>query len=177
MIHSEGVGWADDKGVKAAGVHAGKSRGKSPTRRAVGKRTYWRKSVVDRERTSFRDIVYRRWNREEHILTATVLCNIKPKSPTRSSITIWWRLPGFWLLASARLDEIKGSHRHQVYEKANIEECYETTGKATSRVRWLDTRKGESYKGEEKDKEHRGRLVAQEMKNKIEKICLQRRHC
>ena len=55
----------------------------------------------------------------------------------------------------ARLDEMKGLYQYGVYEKVNIAECHEKTGKAPIRVRWLDINKGD-----EKNKEYRSRLVA-----------------
>jgi hypothetical protein len=63
------------------------------------------------------------------------------------------------LVTAAGLDEIKGLYQHGVYEKVDMEECWEKTGKAPIRVRWLDINKGD-----EKNKEYRSRLVAQEIK-------------
>ena len=63
------------------------------------------------------------------------------------------------LVEAARLDEIKGLYQYRVYNTVNIEECYEKTGKSPIRVRWLDINKGN-----EKNKEYRSRLVAQEIK-------------
>ena len=45
------------------------------------------------------------------------------------------------LVEAARLDAMKGLYQHGVYEKVNIEECWERTGKAPSRRRWLDMNK------------------------------------
>ena len=59
----------------------------------------------------------------------------------------------------ARLDEIKGLYQYGVYDKVREEECWEHTGKAPIRVRWIDINKGD-----EKNKEYRSRLVAQEIK-------------
>ena len=45
------------------------------------------------------------------------------------------------LVEDAGLDEIKGLYQHCIYEEVNIEECYEKTGKAPIRARWLDINK------------------------------------
>ena len=56
-------------------------------------------------------------------------------------------------------NEIKGLYQYRAYENANIKESYEKIGKAPMRVRWLDINKGD-----EKNKNYRSRLVAQEIK-------------
>ena len=48
---------------------------------------------------------------------------------------------------------------HRVYDKVKEEECWEKTGKAPIRVRWLDINKGD-----EKNKDYRSRLAAQDFK-------------
>ena len=63
------------------------------------------------------------------------------------------------LVEDARLDEIKGLYQYGVYDKVKTEECWQKTGKAPIRVRWLDINKGD-----ETNKEYRSRLVAQEIK-------------
>lgn len=62
-------------------------------------------------------------------------------------------------MTAARLDEITGLYQHGVYETVDIAECWETTGKAPIRVRWLDMNNGD-----EKIRGYNSRLVAQEIK-------------
>ena len=56
---------------------------------------------------------------------------------------------------AARLDEIKQVHTHGVYEKVPIEECWNQTGKAPIKTKWVDINKGD-----ELNEELRSRLVA-----------------
>ena len=60
---------------------------------------------------------------------------------------------------AARLDEIKQFHSHEVYEKVPIEECWNSTGKAPVKVKWVDINKGDNV-----NHEYRSRLVAKELK-------------
>ena len=50
-------------------------------------------------------------------------------------------------------------HRQQVYRVVPISECYETTGKAPVKVRWIDTNKGDPT-----NPNFRSRLVAKDIK-------------
>ena len=49
--------------------------------------------------------------------------------------------------------------KHQVYIKVPIQQCYDSTGKAPIKVRWIDINKGD-----EESREHRSRLVVKEIK-------------
>ena len=44
----------------------------------------------------------------------------------------------------ARKEEIAEVHKHRVYTKVPLEECYEKTGKAPIGTRWVDVNKGDS---------------------------------
>ena len=48
--------------------------------------------------------------------------------------------------------------KHRVYEKVDLDKCYQSTGKGPIGVRWVDTNKGDSV-----HPEYRSRLVAQEI--------------
>ena len=60
---------------------------------------------------------------------------------------------------AARLDEIKQVHKHKVYTKVPIEECWTRTGKAPIKTKWVHINKGD-----EVNMELRSRLVAKEIK-------------
>ena len=62
------------------------------------------------------------------------------------------------MVKEARKEEMAEVHKHGVYVKVNIEECYEKTGKAPIGTRWVDVNKGDSV-----HPEYRSRLVAQEI--------------
>ena len=59
----------------------------------------------------------------------------------------------------ARALEMDYLHRQQVYRVVPISECYETTGKAPVKVRWIDTNKGDPT-----NPNFRSRLVAKDIK-------------
>ena len=63
------------------------------------------------------------------------------------------------LVKRARQDEMQDIFKHGVYEKVNIEECWEKTGADPIGARWVDVNKGDSTRPE-----YRSRLVAQETK-------------
>ncbi len=55
----------------------------------------------------------------------------------------------------ARTEEMHEFHKHGVYTKVDVQECWDETGKGPIGVRWIDVNKG--------DKDHtkyRSRLVA-----------------
>ena len=56
-------------------------------------------------------------------------------------------------------DEIKHLHSYDVYEKVPIAECWNSTGKAPVKVKWVDINKGDNV-----NHEYRSRLVAKELK-------------
>jgi len=60
---------------------------------------------------------------------------------------------------AARLDEIKQIHSHDVYEKVPIDLCWQVTGKAPVKVKWIDLNKGDDI-----NHDYRSRLVAKELK-------------
>ena len=60
---------------------------------------------------------------------------------------------------AARLDEIQQIRNHKVYEKVPLGECHQRSGKASIKVKWLDTNKGDEI-----NKEYRSRLVAKQIK-------------
>ena len=45
----------------------------------------------------------------------------------------------------ARNEEIKAVHEHEVYHKRPIKECWDKTGKAPIKTRWIDIKKGIEY--------------------------------
>ena len=59
----------------------------------------------------------------------------------------------------ARALEMDYLHKQQVYRVVPISECYETTGKAPVKVRWIDTNKGDPT-----NPNFRSRLVAKDIK-------------
>ena len=59
----------------------------------------------------------------------------------------------------ARGDEIEEVHKHQVYRKVPIKECWDVTGKAPIQTRWLDINKGDKV-----HPDYRSRLVAKDFK-------------
>ena len=64
------------------------------------------------------------------------------------------------------MEEIKQIHKHGVYNKVPITQCWEETKKAPIRVKWLDINKGD-----EENEELRSRLVAMEF-NKEKRLDL-----
>ena len=48
----------------------------------------------------------------------------------------------------ARNEEIQEVHKHGVYRKVPIKECWDTLGKEPIKVRWLDINKGDSVNPE-----------------------------
>merc|ERR1712015_131224 len=71
-------------------------------------------------------------------------------------------ISGEWLnpdmVKEARKEEMAEVKKHRVYEKVDVTECYERTGKAPIGTRWVDVNKGDSV-----HPEYRSRLVAQEI--------------
>jgi hypothetical protein len=66
----------------------------------------------------------------------------------------------------ARSEEMQEFHKHGVYRKVPISECWDSTGKAPIGVRWVDINKGDKV-----HPELRSRLVAKEIKiNKREDL-------
>ena len=66
------------------------------------------------------------------------------------------------MMAKARIDEIKYFKEMGVYDKVNIHEAYDVTGKAPIAVRWVDINKGDSS-----SPLYRSRLVAKEFNTGI----------
>ena len=60
-------------------------------------------------------------------------------------------------IREARLEEIKQLYKHKVYTKVPISHCWEETGNAPIKVKWLDINKGD-----EENEGMRSRLVAME---------------
>ena len=60
---------------------------------------------------------------------------------------------------AARLDEIKQLYSHNVYDKVPLAECWQSTGRAPVKVKWIDINKGDNV-----NHEYRSRLVATEIK-------------
>ena len=71
-------------------------------------------------------------------------------------------ISGEWLrpdlVKTARSEEMEEVRKHQVYEKVDLEQCYNSTGRGPIGTRWVDTNKGDSV-----HLEYRSRLVAQEI--------------
>ena len=67
-------------------------------------------------------------------------------------------------VSKARMEEMKELHKHGVYLKVPIEECWRETGKKPIGVRWVDINKGDDV-----NPEYRSRLVAKEIK--VHKNC------
>ena len=61
------------------------------------------------------------------------------------------------LMVKARKDEMAYFRQMGVYEKVDLKECWDSTGKAPIAVRWVDINKGDSQKPN-----YRSRLVAKE---------------
>ena len=62
------------------------------------------------------------------------------------------------MVKQARKEEMMEVEKNRVYEKVDVAECYEKTGKAPIGTRWVDVNKGDSV-----HPEYRSRLVAQEV--------------
>ena len=60
---------------------------------------------------------------------------------------------------AARLDEIKQLHSHDVYDKVPLTDCWQSSGRAPVKVKWIDINKGDNV-----NHEYRSRLVAKEIK-------------
>ena len=60
---------------------------------------------------------------------------------------------------AARSEEMKELVKHNVYNKVPLSKCWEATGKAPIRVRWVDVNKGDKI-----HPDYRSRLVAKEIK-------------
>ena len=48
------------------------------------------------------------------------------------------------MVRKARKEEIAEVHKHEVYTKVPLEECYDKTGNAPIGTRWVDVNKGDS---------------------------------
>ena len=57
------------------------------------------------------------------------------------------------------MEEIEEVHKHAVYEKVPIQDCWDATGKAPIQTRWLDINKGDKV-----HPDYRSRLVAKDFK-------------
>ncbi len=57
-------------------------------------------------------------------------------------------------------EEMHEVHKHNVYTKVPIEDCWDRTGKSPVEVRWLDINKGDSV-----HPEYKSRLVAKDFNN------------
>ena len=62
-------------------------------------------------------------------------------------------------VTKARIEEMVEVAKHKLYDKVPLQECWDETGKAPIKVRWLDINKGD-----ELNPEYRSRLVAMELK-------------
>ena len=62
------------------------------------------------------------------------------------------------LVKMARKDEPEEFRKHGVYEKVDIVECHDKTGKPPIGTKWVDVNKGDSM-----HPEYRSRLFAQEI--------------
>ena len=60
----------------------------------------------------------------------------------------------------ARGEEISEVHKHKVYVKVPITECWDRTGKAPIKVRWIDINEGDKVYPD-----YRSRIVAKDFKN------------
>lgn len=70
------------------------------------------------------------------------------------------------LVRQARKEEFEEIRKHHVYEKVDVTQCYNSTGKGPIGTKWVDINKGDSV-----HPEYRSRLVAQEIKvNKREDL-------
>ena len=56
---------------------------------------------------------------------------------------------------AARLEEMQQFAKHRVHTKVPIQQCYDSTGKAPIKIRWIHINKGD-----EDNREYRSRLVA-----------------
>ena len=61
---------------------------------------------------------------------------------------------------AARLDEIKQLYSHDVYDKVPVAECWNSTGRAPVKVKWIDINKGD-----DDNPNYRSRLVGEEFNN------------
>ena len=59
------------------------------------------------------------------------------------------------MVRKARQEEIDEYHKHEVYTKVEVAECWKGTGKAPVQVRWIDINKGDS-----ESPDYRSRFVA-----------------
>ena len=63
------------------------------------------------------------------------------------------------LVKQARTEELAEFKAFKVYDKVNIEECWEVTGKDPIGTKWVDVNKGDDV-----NPDYRSRLVAQDIK-------------
>ena len=64
------------------------------------------------------------------------------------------------MVIRARAEEMDEFRKHKVYRKVAIKECWDVTGKAPIKIRWVDINKGDKV-----HPEYRSRLVAKDFKN------------
>ena len=64
------------------------------------------------------------------------------------------------LVSQARAEEIAEVNKHKVYEKRPLQECWDVTGKAPVKTRWIDINKGDKVHAE-----YRSRIVAKDFKD------------
>ena len=73
---------------------------------------------------------------------------------------------------AARAEEMDEVHKHNVYVKVPMSDCWESTGKAPIKTRWIDTNKGDKV-----HPEYRSRIVAKYVLSLTkDSTYLQRRH-
>ena len=154
MVQGGGVKWADDKEAKVEEYKLGRAVSEA-IREELEERECGNVCLMEEEKQS-PGILYIEDGTEKHVYYCDswgqYWDEVSNKRLEKS------------LVEAARLDEIKGLYQYGVYDKVSIDECWERTGKAPIRVRWLDINKGD-----EANKEYRSRLVAQEIKMRIEK--------
>ena len=63
-------------------------------------------------------------------------------------------------VVKARAEEMDEFRRRKVYRKVPLKECWDKTGKAPIKIRWVDINKGDKV-----HPEYRSRLVAKDFKN------------
>ena len=74
-------------------------------------------------------------------------------TPSANSHKVLW--DGLTDFQRIRKEEIDEFHKHEVYTKTELSECWKETGKAPVKVRWIDINKGDS-----ENPDYRSRLVA-----------------
>ena len=149
MLRSEGIRWADVKDAKIQVYKLG-----SVVEQAIREELVERESedvCLIEEESAKPGILYIEDGQDKHVYYCDgwgqYWDEVSNKGLEKS------------LVEEARLDEIKRPYQYGVYDEVHMDECWQNTGKAPIRVRFLDI-----YKGKEVNKEYRSRLVAQELK-------------